>query len=122
MKNLLYILFFFTTSVISSQEIQLAHFKSSNCDEEKEIEKTIVLRNYEEDTFKIKIAAIRNCCSSVSPSVNFKKRFLRKNILYLEHTEYSSNPCMCVCYYEYTIIGLEDDNFLVDINNEKVEQ
>jgi hypothetical protein len=61
MKNILYIIFFFTTSMISRQEIQLANFKSSNFDEEKEIENVIVSRNYKKNTFKIKIAAIRNC-------------------------------------------------------------
>jgi hypothetical protein len=61
MKNILYIIFFFTTSMISRQEIQLANFKSSNFDEEKEIENVIVSRNYEKNTFKIKIAPIRNC-------------------------------------------------------------
>jgi hypothetical protein len=47
--------------MISRQEIQLANFKSSNFDEEKEIENVIVSRNYEKNTFKIKIAPIRNC-------------------------------------------------------------
>jgi len=64
MKNLLYILFFFTTSVISSQEIQLAHFKSSNCDEEKEIEKTMNIEdnyttaNYDDEHFSLPISYI----------------------------------------------------------------
>ncbi|WP_044399257.1 hypothetical protein [Lacinutrix sp. Hel_I_90] len=86
MKNILYIIFFFTTSVMSSQEVKLVDFKSSNCDEEKEIKKTILSRDYEKNTFKIKIATIRNCCSSVSPEVNFKKKVSEEK--YTIHRKY----------------------------------
>ncbi len=124
MRNIIFLLVIITSFNCYSQEIKLVKFESSSCEEEKMIEKKILSKKQVKDTLIIKIATLRNCCGSVSSSVDFKEMPTGKDILNIQYEHYVSNPCMCMCYYEYeyTIEGLEDDNYLVYINNEEVKQ
>lgn len=123
MKRILFALLILTTSTIVSQEIRLVGFESSDCAEEKEIGDSILYKKQEKDILIIKITAEFNCCSSVSASVDFRKRFLKKNILNLTYEDYSEEYCNCICYYEYvyTIKGITKNNYLVYINNKEVK-
>ena len=124
MKKIILALLILTTSPAISQEIRLVNFKSSDCEEEKGIGDSILYKNQNEDTLIIKITAEFNCCGSVYGSVDFKKRFLRKNILNLTYEDYSEDYCNCICYFEYTytIKGIKNNNYLIYINGKEIEQ
>ena len=122
-KKITIVLLILATSTTFSQEIELVNFESSTCSEERGIGDSILFKKQKENTLIIKITAEFNCCGSVSASVDLKKRFLKKNILNLTYEDYSEEFCNCICYfeYEYTIEGLKKNNYLVYINNKKIE-
>ncbi len=123
MKKIILTLLILTTSTAISQEIKLVNFESSTCTEEKGIGDSILSKKQNKNTLIIKITAEFNCCGSVSASVDFKKRFLKKNILNLTYQDYSDEFCNCICYYEYvyTIEGVKKNNYLVYINNKEIK-
>ena len=123
MKKIILVLLILTTSTTISQEIRLENFESSKCTEERGIGDSILSKKQNKNTLIIKITAEFNCCGSVVPSVVFKKRFLKKNILNLTYEDYSGELCNCICYFEYvyTIEGIKKNNYLVYINNKEIE-
>mgnify|MGYP001100381304 CR=1 FL=1 len=124
MKKILFVFIILTTSTSLSQDIRLVNFESSSCTEEQGIGNSILSIKEDKNTLIIKITAELNCCASVFASVDLKKRVLRKNILNLRYENYSEEYCNCICYfeYEYTIEGLKKNNYLIYINNKKIEK
>ena len=124
MKKIIFVFIILTTSTSLSQDIRLVNFESSNCTEEQGIGNSILSLKEDKNTLIIKITAELNCCASVFASVDLKKRVLRKNILNLRYENYSEEYCNCICYfeYEYTIEGLKKNNYLIYINNKKIEK
>ena len=124
MKKILFVFIILTTSTSLSQDIRLVNFESSSCTEEQGIGNSILSIKEDKNTLIIKITAELNCCASVFASVDFKKRFLRKNILNLRYENYSEEYCNCICYfeYEYTIEGLKKNNYLIYINNKEIQK
>ena len=124
MKKITLALLILITSTAISQEIRLVNFESSDCEEEKGIGDSILFKKQNKDILIIKITAEFNCCGSVYGSVDLKKRFLRKNILNLKYEDYSEEYCNCICYFEYTytLKGVQKGNYIVYINDKKIEQ
>ena len=124
MKRIILALLILTTSIAIGQEIRLVSFQSTDCEEEKEIGDSILFKKQNKNNLIIKITAEFNCCGSVVGEVDFKKRFLRKNILNLTYEDYSEEYCNCICYFEYTytIEGIIKNNYLIYINGKEVEQ
>lgn len=111
------------TSTAIGQEIELVNFKSSTCTEERGLGDSILFKKQTKDYLIIKITAELNCCGSVSASAELKKRFLKKNILNLTYQDYLDEPCNCICYfeYEYTVKGIQKNNYLIYINDKEIE-
>jgi len=122
MKKIILILSILTTSIVTSQEVRLVNFESTDCEEEKDIGDTILFKKQNKDTLIVKITAEFNCCGSVYGTVDLKKRFLRKNILNLKYEDYSEEYCNCICYFEYTytLKGIKKDNYVIYINGKEM--
>jgi hypothetical protein len=122
MNKIIFVVLVLTTSIVFSQEIKLVNFESSKCTEERGIGDSILFIKQKEDSLIIKITAEFNCCGSVFADVDLNKRFLKKNILNLTYKDYSEEYCNCICYfeYEYTIEGIQKNNYLVYINNKEI--
>jgi hypothetical protein len=119
MPKLILIIILLISSKAIGQEIKIANFSKSDCTEQIEefLGDSIIFKSHKKDTLVIKIATEANCCTSVIPSVSLDEGIL--NLSYDELGDF----CNCICYYEYeyTIVGIKNDDYLVRFNNKKLE-
>ena len=118
MRNLLLIIILLISLKTSGQEIKLASFTKSDCTEQQEdyLGDSILYKSHKKDTLVIKLSTEANCCTTIIPSVSLDDGIL--NLSYNELGDY----CNCICYYEYqyTIVGIKKDDYLVHFKNKKL--
>ncbi len=76
-------------------------------------------KEFNSDTFKIKIGAWAICCVDYSPVA-----ILEKNVLYLDIKDTNKTaPCECGCYYQfiYTIAGIQGEPIEIRYKNKKID-
>jgi len=148
-KTALLLLFFLKIFCVYSQNnknIELIDFSTSQCDKnysyERQVKTRIVSKNYLNGIFNIEIGIFENCGGVYNPKVCISSDTLK--LLYeigkprkidtteidtLENGEIfmtivqdvSIEECDCYFLFTYSILGIENRNYVVTLNNEKIE-
>jgi hypothetical protein len=102
-------------------KVKLLKWSSEGCDNTYDpdlLENRITSLETTDGVTSITVNFSDNCCVNLDPKIKFKN----DTLWLVPYDKYNGDYCLCMCCYsiKYEITGIENDNFAVYFNNEKI--